>query len=175
MDAKENINGRVPSTGTALRIAIIVFGLAGTGISAYLTYIHYRWVEPACLPGFDCNSVLFSPYATTWGLPISLLGLVMYSLLTIGALFLFHRRERVASLSALWIYFLALSGALYSLYLTYREAFKFHAFCSWCLGSAIVVACLLILTVINLGRYGVRLRLPGTGTVSDEIDRQDIV
>jgi uncharacterized membrane protein len=150
--------------GLAIRLAILALGLAGMGISGYLTYVHYRWVEPVCLGGFDCSSVLFSPYATLWGVPLSLPGLVMYSFLTIGALFLLHRQRWVASLSALTVYSLALSGTLYSIFLTRRE-FEMHAFCSWCLSSALVITVTLALSVVNLKYFGLHytdfLRLAG--------------
>jgi uncharacterized membrane protein len=148
--------GKSPLPGLAIRIMIPVLGLAGMGISGYLTYVHYRWVEPVCFAGLDCNSVLFSPYATLWAVPISLLGLVMYSFLTVGGLFLLHKQKRVSSLSALGIYTLAFSGVLYSLFLIYRE-FKMHAFCSWCLASALVITCILGLSLLNLGYLGVRV------------------
>ena len=143
--------------GIGVRVAILALGLAGMGISGYLTYIHYRWVEPVCLPGFDCGSVLFSPYATFWGVPISLLGLVIYSFLTAGGVLLFYRPGQISSLSALGVYTLALSGTLYSLFLTYRELFRMYAVCMWCLSSALVITCLLVLSIINLPAFGWRI------------------
>ena len=47
---------------------------------------------------------------------------------------------------------LALIGFLFSMYLTYREAFTIHAYCQWCLGSAAVLTLLAILTTIRMLR-----------------------
>jgi uncharacterized membrane protein len=153
MDAQ---HGQVSLPARAVRITIPVLGLVGMGISGYLTYIHYRWVEPVCFAGLDCNSVLFSPYAVIWGIPVSLLGLIMYSVLTAGGLFLLHKNNQLSSLSAMGVYTLALSGTLYSIFLISRE-FKMHAFCSWCLASALVITCILVLSLFNLATFGVRV------------------
>jgi uncharacterized membrane protein len=40
----------------------------------------------------------------------------------------------------------ALVGFLFSVYLTYREAFSIHAYCEWCLTSAGLMTVLAILT-----------------------------
>ncbi len=143
-------------SGLAVRIAIPVLGALGMGISGYLSYVHYRWVEPVCVPGMDCNSVLFSPYAVLWGVPISLLGFVLYACLVAGGLLLSYRRRQVLPALSLGVYTLALSGTLYSFFLTYREFFKLHALCVWCLGSALVITCLLVVSIVNLAVSGLR-------------------
>jgi uncharacterized membrane protein len=147
--------------GHAIRIIIPVLGFMGIGISGYLTYVHYRWLEPVCFAGLDCNSILFSPYAVIWGVPISLIGMVMYTLLTISGLLILLKKNWASSVSAMAVYTLALSGTLYSFFLIYRE-FRMHAFCSWCLASALVVISLLALSLLNLSDFGISVaRIPG--------------
>ena len=41
---------------------------------------------------------------------------------------------------------LALIGAGFSAYLTYRELFTIHAICQWCVASAVLMAALAVLT-----------------------------
>ncbi len=147
----------VSASGLAMRIAIPALGLIGMGISGYLTYAHYQWTEPICFAGLDCNGVLFSPYAQILGVPISLLGLLMYAILTACGLLLLRGQKDGSRLIALGIYGAALSGTLYSAYLTYREAFTLHAFCSWCLVSAVVITSILALSLVNLAASGLRL------------------
>lgn len=48
---------------------------------------------------------------------------------------------RPVSMWVLWL--LALSGALFSIYLTFLESFVIGASCAWCLSSAIVMSLLL--------------------------------
>ena len=47
---------------------------------------------------------------------------------------------------------LALIGFGFSAYLTYRELFTIKAICQWCVGSAIVMTALMILTAIRVLR-----------------------
>ncbi len=153
LNRRKNALSDLSRSGMAIRITIPILGMAGMGISGYLTYVHYQWIEPMCLAGMDCSSVLFSPYAQIWDIPISLLGFLMYAVLTVcGGIFV-YRQKRYSPLIALGIYTLALSGTLYSIYLIYRE-FRMQAFCSWCLGSAILMASILVLSIINMSAGG---------------------
>ncbi len=156
-NSRKVASSEASQSGLAIRTAIPILGLVGMGISSYLTYVHYQYAEPICLAGLDCNSVLFSRYAQIWGLPISLLGFLMYALLTVCGLLLLRKQKEGSSLIALGVYAMALSGTLYSVYLTYLELFKIHAFCSWCLGSALVITSILVLSLMNLSASGLRL------------------
>ena len=133
-----------------LSVTILLLSLIGAGVSAYLTYIHLKWVEPVCVSGMDCNGVLFSPYAEIFTIPMAAFGLLLYCCMIAGSTLLFSRRGQFALLGSLGIFTLSLSGALFSLYLLYLEAFKIHAFCSWCIGSAVVIFCIFILISLDL-------------------------
>jgi uncharacterized membrane protein len=47
---------------------------------------------------------------------------------------------------------LALVGFLFSMYLTYRELFTIKAICQWCVGSAVLMTLLAIITAIRVLR-----------------------
>lgn len=132
------------------RMAVPILGLMGMGISSYLTYVHWTEVEPVCLPMTDCASVLSSPYAHLWSIPLSLLGLLMYVFLTSMGFLLLREKSEWNGLIALGTYAVALSGTLYSAYLFYLELFEIHAFCSWCLASCLVVTSILVLSLKKL-------------------------
>jgi uncharacterized membrane protein len=133
-----------------IKISIPLLGLAGMGISGYLTCIHYKNIAPVCLFDTHCNTVLTSQYAQIFGFPLALFGLLTYILLAVtGFLNLFNSANR-QRLTALGIYAMALSGALFTLYLYYLEIFKIHAFCNWCIASSIVIFGLLGLSIANL-------------------------
>jgi uncharacterized membrane protein len=145
-------------SGHAVRIALLILGLAGMGISGYLTYVHYRDINAICLFGAKCDKVLTSVYAQMWGVPLALFGLLMYAGLTIlGALNIFNRIGR-QDLVATGIYDMALTGTLFSLYLYYLEIFEIHAFCTWCIGSSIVMFSIFILSIFNLKVAGFKSR-----------------
>jgi uncharacterized membrane protein len=141
-------NGASPRTSNVdrrLRIAIGVLCLIGIGVAGYLTYTHYAKIKVICGSNGGCETVQSSVYSKLAGLPVAVLGLAGY----IGMLFtLFIRNEfgRVATFG------IALIGFLFSMYLTYREAFTIHAYCYWCLSSATLMTILVILTAIRVIR-----------------------
>lgn len=147
----KNIISRDTSrANTRIRMTIPVLGLVGMGISGYLVYVHYYEIKTVCLPGFECDVVLSSSYAQMWGIPISVLGLAMYVVITLLGIRLIFEKRDLKDLISLGIYTIALSGTLFTAYLYYLEIFVLHAFCTWCIGSSIVTFSLLALSLVNL-------------------------
>jgi len=128
-----------------LRIAIGVVCLIGIGIAGYLTYVHYAGLKVACLSSGGCETVQASRYAKLDGVPVAVLGLLGY-LGILGALALRGDAGRAAGFG------IALIGFLFSMYLTYRELFTIKAICQWCVGSAVLMTALVILTAIRVIR-----------------------
>ncbi|HET9074607.1 MAG TPA: vitamin K epoxide reductase family protein [Solirubrobacteraceae bacterium] len=127
--------------------AILFFALVGLGIAIYTTVVHYVG-SGALLCGANgatssCAQVQFSQYNNVAGIPVSDLGVVGY-LTILASLRVRSDLGRAAGFGV------ALSGFLFSLYLTYREAFSLHTYCEWCLGSAF---CMTMLTVLLAVRY----------------------
>jgi uncharacterized membrane protein len=145
------------NTGRSLRrirVAVPLLGLAGMGISGYLTYIHYQGSSAVCVAGMKCDTVLTSPYSQIWGIPLSLLGLLMYLFLTLMGVWLLREKSELQEFISVSIYAAALAGTVFTAYLYYLEIFEIHAFCTWCVGSSIVMVALLILSLINLLNTG---------------------
>jgi uncharacterized membrane protein len=141
-------NGTLQRTGTAerrLRIAIAVLCLIGIGVAGYLVYVHYAKIKIICGANGGCETVQSSVYSKLAGIPVAVLGLAGY----IGILFSLLIRNELGRVAAFGI---ALVGFLFSMYLTYREAFTIHAYCYWCLSSATLMTLLVILTTIRLVR-----------------------
>ena len=84
-------------------------------------------------------------------MPVALLGLLGYAAVLVTLL---RDDETARAATAL----LALSGAGFSLYLTYVEVFTLEAICIWCVGSAV---CMVVLAVLS------SLRVAGPGAVAD--------
>lgn len=126
-----------------LVLAIALIALAGLGIAAYLTYIHYAGLKPLCLSSGGCERVQSSHYAKLGGIPVATIGLVGYAAILAS---LFVRGEAGLAGGAL----VALVGFGFSVYLTYLELFKIHAICQWCVASAVLMTVLAVLTVVRL-------------------------
>ena len=137
-----------------LRAVLAVLAVAGSLISAYLTWAHLSGAAPVCVGGSGgCETVQTSRYSEIVGVPVAALGLVAYAAMLICAVV---RDESAAILGV----FLALVGTLFSAYLTYLELFVIRAICQWCVASAVVVAAYLVLGTIRLRLAG--SDLPGT-------------
>lgn len=107
----------------------------------------------ACGDG-ACETVQLSPWAQIAGIPVALFGVVGY--LAILVVSLAGLQEPVVRRR--WptdaIVVLAGVGVAFSAYLTYLEAAVIHAWCRWCIVSAVV-----IIAIFAAGLAG-RLRWP---------------
>ena len=128
-----------------LRIAIAVLSLIGIGIGGYLTYVHYGDLRVLCVSSGGCETVQSSRYPNLAGVPVAAVGLAAYTSILITVLF---RGDAARNAG----FGLALVGFLFSMYLTYREIFTIKAICQWCLGSAVLMTLLAILTTIRVLR-----------------------
>jgi uncharacterized membrane protein len=124
-----------------LHRALIVLTLIGVGIASYLTYVHYQELRPVCTTG-GCERVQASRYAKVGGVPVPLIGLIGY-LAILASLFVRGELARLATAA------MAIGGFAFSVYLTSLELFEIHAICQWCVGSAIVMTLLAILSTIR--------------------------
>jgi uncharacterized membrane protein len=111
-------------TRTLRRASLCLVGI-GFGASAYLTYVHYAGARVAC-PTSGCERVHASFYATPHGIPLSLLGAVLF--LAIGTVGLLRER-RLRTLEA----GLSLAGAIVAVYLIGVQLLSLGATCLWCL------------------------------------------
>jgi uncharacterized membrane protein len=129
--------------------------LAGLGAldSAYLTWIKLAHVTAFCSNVGDCDTVNASVYSEIGGVPIAALGLAAY--LAVAALHIVEDRVPVLiEWAPLAVFGLALTGTLYSAYLTYVELFVLHAVCPYCVASALFIAGILIISVLRLVQRG---------------------
>jgi uncharacterized membrane protein len=101
-------------------------------VAAYLEIERARGRSVACpIGGGGCETVQHSRYSKLAGVPLPLLGLVGAASMFVTTL-LSDPRARTAA------FVLALAGALFSVYLAGLQAFEIHAYCAWCLSSAVI-------------------------------------
>jgi uncharacterized membrane protein len=130
-------------TDTVLRRVALVLAVIGAGIAGYLVYTHYAHTGILCSISHGCETVQKSKYAKLGGVPVALLGLVGY-LAILTTLFIRTEAARLAGAA------FALVGFGFSAWLTYLEANRIHAWCQWCVASAIVMTLLMIVLVSRL-------------------------
>lgn len=150
--AAADANGAAPATRSPryraltadrLRLAMVVIAILAIALTAYLTYIHYSGLKPACTAGQSCIKVQTSQWSKLAGIPVALIGLLGYVAI-LGSLLAPDREEtRLATLS------MTLIGFGFSAYLTYRELFSIHAVCEECATSAVLMTILLICSIVR--------------------------
>ena len=124
-----------------IRRAMIALTVIGLGVATYLTVVHYVGFSAlACTGGHgghsSCQTVQSSQWSKLAGVPVALIGLLGY-IAILGSLFVRDRDDtRLATLGLTTI------GFGFSAYLTYREAASIHAYCEWCLSSAVILTIL---------------------------------
>jgi uncharacterized membrane protein len=109
-------------------------------IAVYLEIERARGRSVACpIGGGGCEKVQESSYSKLAGIPLPILGLIGAVTMLVTTL-LNDPRARTAA------FVLAVAGALFSLYLAGLQAFEIHAYCAWCLGSAVIWIALAVTT-----------------------------
>jgi uncharacterized membrane protein len=140
-DGRAAILDRLPS-------AMAVLALIGLGVAAYDSVMVYAGQPLWCPPPIDgCNVVAASPYARMLGLPVGYYGVAFYlgmlglALLLVAAPL--SRALRLAAVLGTGI------GVLFSLYFMALQIAFIHAFCIYCLVSAVTTLLLAAVALAN--------------------------
>jgi uncharacterized membrane protein len=145
------------------RQMIGAIAILGAILTAYLTVVKLTGNAVACTAQAgaaavaSCDSVLSSPYATVFGLPLALFGCLAYtSMATFSLAPLAVNSEQNKELRSKledWTWLLLFVGAtamtIFSGYLMYLLAFKLNSICLYCIGSALFSLSMLTLTLIG--------------------------
>jgi uncharacterized membrane protein len=128
----------------ALRLGVAALALAGLGIAGYLTWARYAHESVACpIGGGGCETVQESSYSEVAGIPVALLGLLLY-LVVLGlvAWDTPAARQAVAAL--------ALAGTAFAVYLLVVQLAVIDAVCSWCLANDVVICLVALAATLRL-------------------------
>jgi uncharacterized membrane protein len=119
-----------------------VFAFIGIADALYDSYAIYTGQLLWCPPPIDgCNTVANSPYARIFGVPVGYFGLIFYSsMFALAALLAFDPLSRGLRLGALLYAALGVSSLVYFMYIQFAFI---HAFCIYCLISAVLTLLLL--------------------------------
>ena len=134
-----------------LRRVSLGLSLLGMLVSGYLTWVKFSHTQALCTGVGGCEAVNNSAYSEIHGIPVAALGLGAYLLMALILAFE-SRGPGWEEYGRLAVFGLALTGTLYSAYLTYVELFVIFAVCPYCVTSALIVTGILILSVLRLMR-----------------------
>ena len=140
----------------SLMIALALIGLA---VAFYNSYSIYNGEPLWCPPPINgCNEVAASPYAHIFDLPVGYFGMVYYLyMFCLAVLLAFDPSSRGLRFAA--IAYSAL-GVSFSIYFMYLQISFIHAFCIYCIVSAVTTLLLLIAALSHLRVPSVALIAP---------------
>ena len=129
-------------------VALVIVGLL---VSIYMTIYKISGNDGMCLGSGDCSTVNASRFSEVNGIPVAAVGVVGY--LAILAVHFFENRSPFFRQNAtLYIFGMALTGFLFTLWLIYVEIALLSALCPFCVTSQAAMTIIFIIAVIRLIR-----------------------
>lgn len=145
---------------TAVRasLASLIPALLGLAVSAYLTVEHFSASATLACPetgAIDCAKVTTSRWSQLAGVPVAVLGLGYFIVMTALVLPAAWRTSRLDAARVVG----TAAGVMTALYLLWAELFRVDAICLWC---TVVHLCAIVLlavviwytTMLRTGAYG---------------------
>ncbi len=121
---------------TFLHILIILAALGGFSLAFYIWHKKQVREKMVCPLNSDCDAVIYSKYAKFFGVPIELIGLLYYSIVAISYAVFLVFPSLSSPLFVFGILVITTTAFIFSLYLTFIQAFNLRQWCTWCLMSA---------------------------------------
>ena len=129
---------------------ILVLGVCGFLVARYIYRHKDNRKDPLVCPAkFDCETVTHSNYSKILGIPVDLLGMVYYALISLAYLFLILSNGSVPIPLSGFVASLSFAAFLFSLYLIGVQIFILKKGCSWCIVSTFICFLIFVLTAIN--------------------------
>ena len=136
-----------------IRVTIFVLGFLGLMVARHI-YKHKKASEKplVCPIRFDCNFVVHSDYSRFLGIPVEILGMIYYALISSSYLFFIFVFEIPNAFQVDLVAFIitmSFMACLFSVYLIAVQIFILKKGCSWCIVSAFICFSIFILTMFN--------------------------
>jgi protein-disulfide isomerase/rhodanese-related sulfurtransferase/uncharacterized membrane protein len=135
---------------------LLALGFLGLFDSLYLWWVYTSASRPMVCLGTGCDVVRASPFAHLYGVPVPAFGAAMYGLLVL-LVFLQPLLPPAARTLEFVVFGISTFAFLTSLYLTGIEAFVLHAWCAWCVVSALTVTFIFLLSTLEVVRPAPKL------------------
>ena len=134
------------------RMVIAVLSLAGFFVSLYLWLWKVGFLGTIACGDGGCETVQLSEYAEFFGFSVAFLGMVGYMVLMVVSLAGLQPHWAARREPTLLLVALAGIGVIFSAYLTYLEAAVIHAWCRWCIVSAVLIVAIFVVGATALIR-----------------------
>ena len=140
------------STPPLARMTVAVLALLGLLISVYLSLYKLGYLGAIQCGTGGCETVQSSVYAYFLGLPVAVWGVGAYAVLLVLAVAGVQPRWAEDSRAGWLILAVAITGVLFSAYLTYLEAAVIRAWCRWCVVSAVLITLIFFAALLDVRR-----------------------
>jgi uncharacterized membrane protein len=137
-----------------LSVALVILSVLGMLDAGYVSYETLTNRIPRCIPPFECGVVLESQWSKIAGVPLALYGLFFYAVVFILAVMNLTEvtiKIPVVKTVKNSLYLLTTFGFCFSLYLMFIQQFVIHAWCLWCLISAVTTTSLFVVAMLLKG------------------------
>ena len=130
-------------------IILVIPGLIGFFISSYILYSKKTSTPLICPAKQGCNEVVNSKYGKMFGFENTYIGIVFYLVIIMyGASEFFNRNLFKQDIIYHSLVGASILSVLFSIYLTFVQAFVLKKWCYYCLASALMSILILIILVV---------------------------
>ncbi len=132
------------------QVGIFILGVCGFLVARHIYRHKNNNKSPLVCPiRFDCQAVTHSDYSKLFGIPLEILGMTYYALISLAYLFFIITNGVVPLPLVGLVVFLSFSAFIFSIYLLGVQIFILKKGCSWCIVSALICLLIFILTSLN--------------------------
>jgi uncharacterized membrane protein len=132
---------------------IILAALGGFILAFYIRHKKLTHEKMVCPIGSDCDAVIHSEYSIFLGIPVEIIGLFYYGLIAVNYTLFLIFPWFAPPFIVFGVFVLTIAAFLFSLYLTFIQAFTLKQWCTWCLMSA-GICTLIFATAISISEFG---------------------
>lgn len=133
----------------SVRLIICLLGLAGFFVAKHIRDQKAKANPLVCMVGFDCDGVVHSDYSKVLGVPVELLGMIYYAVISISYFLLLFYSSFLPIVFTSLVAISSILAFIFSLYLIGVQIFILKKGCSWCFVSAFISILIFVLSVIK--------------------------
>ena len=133
-------------------MAVALLALVGVLIAAYMSAYKFGLLGSIVCGTGGCETVQNSPWSVFMGIPVPVIGLGGYGLLLLTSILGLQPRFEDDRRVSIVLIAGATIGLVFSIYLSWLEAAVIHAWCRWCIVSAILATLIFVFTLPEFRR-----------------------
>jgi len=153
-EREEPLSDSPPFLPPRNRMAVALLALLGLLVSLYMLAYAMGLTGPVICGIGNCEAVQNSPYARMGPVPVAGFGTLGYLCLLIVSFLGLQPKSQGSRFVPVALISGGVVGVGFSAYLTYLEAFVIHAWCQWCIASAVIMVLAFLASLPELGRIG---------------------